>query len=90
METMMTASSIVSGANIIVVGTLIIVFSKIYSKTKAQLSLGMIFFTGLLALHNIIRIYLYLSMTDLYAAVLLPYLLVVYTTELTSVLILLG
>ncbi len=89
METLMTASTIVSGANIIVLGTLIWIFSKIYSKTRAQLPLGMIFFAGLLALHNIIGVYSYFSMTDLYTLALLPYLLAVHTAELAGVLILL-
>jgi len=89
METVMTASTIVSGANIIVLGALIGIFSKIYLKTKAQLPLGMIFFAGLLALHNIIGVYSYFSMTELYAVALLPYLLAVHTAELAGVLILL-
>ncbi len=85
----MTASTIVSGANIIVLGILIIVFLKIYSRTKAQLPLGMIFFAGLLALHNMIGVYSYFSMTELYAIALLPYLLAVHVAELAGVLVLL-
>ncbi len=89
MEPLMTASTIVSGANIIVLGILIIVFLKIYSRTKAQLPLGMIFFAGLLALHNMIGVYSYFSMTELYAIALLPYLLAVHVAELAGVLVLL-
>jgi hypothetical protein len=89
MEPMMTASSIVSGANMIALGILIGVFAKMYSKTRAQLPLGMIFFAGLLFLHNIIGVYAYFSMMDLYAAALLPYLLAVHVAELAGILILL-
>ncbi len=39
MEPMMTASTIVSGANLIALGVLIGVFAKMYSRTKAQLIL---------------------------------------------------
>lgn len=85
----MTASTIVSGANMIVLGILIGVFVKIYSKTKAQLPLGMIFFAGLLFLHNVIGVYAYFSMMELYAAALLPYLLAVHVAELAGILILL-
>jgi hypothetical protein len=89
MEPIMTASTIVSGANLIVLGVLVGVFIKIYSKTKAQLPLGMIFFAGLLFLHNVIGVYAYFSMMELYASALLPYLLAVHVAELAGILILL-
>ena len=89
MESIMTASTIVSGANVVALGVLIGVFAKMYSRTKAQLPLGMIFFAGLLFLHNVIGIYAYFSMMELYAAALLPYLLAVHVAELAGILILL-
>ena len=89
METLMTASTIVSGANMVALGGLIGVFVKMYSKTKAQLPLGMIFFAALLFLHNVIGVYAYFSMMDLYAAALLPYLLAVHVAEFAGILILL-
>ena len=89
MESIMTASTIVSGANMVALGVLIGVFAKMYSRTKAQLPLGMIFFAGLLFLHNVIGVYAYFSMMDLYAAALLPYLLAVHVAELAGILILL-
>ncbi len=89
MEPIMQASTIVSGANMVVLGILISVFAKIYSKTKAQLPLGMIFFAGLLFLHNLIGVYAYFSMMELYATALLPYLLAVHVAELAGVIILL-
>jgi len=89
MEPIMTASTVVSGANMIALGVLIGVFAKMYSKTKAQLPLGMIFFAGLLFLHNLIGVYSYFSMMELYAAALLPYLLAVHVAELAGILILL-
>jgi hypothetical protein len=87
MEPIMTASTIVSGANLVVLGILVGVFIKIYSRTKAQLPLGMIFFAGLLFLHNVIGVYAYFSMMELYAAALLPYLLAVHVAELAGILI---
>lgn len=83
----MTASTIVSGANLVVLGVLVGVFIKIYSRTKAQLPLGMIFFAGLLFLHNVIAIYAYFSMMELYASALLPYLLAVHVAELAGILV---
>jgi len=87
MEPIMTASTIVSGANLLVLGALVGIFIKIYSRTKAQLPLGMIFFAGLLFLHNVIGVYAYFSMMELYAAALLPYLLAVHVAELACILI---
>ncbi len=89
MEPLMTASTIVSGANIIVLGILIGVFTRIYLKTKAQLPIGMIFFASLLSLHNIIGVYAYFSMTDLYNVALLPYFLAIHVAEFAGVMILL-
>ena len=89
MEPIMTVSTIVSSTNMVVLGILMAVFGKMYSKTKAQLPLGMIFFSGLLFLHNIIAVYAYFSMMELYAAALLPYLLAVHVAELAGILILL-
>lgn len=85
----MTVSTIVSLSNMAVLGILMAVFGKMYSKTKAQLPLGMIFFSGLLFLHNVITVYAYFSMMDLYAAALLPYLLAVHVAELAGILVLL-
>jgi len=65
------------------------VFAKIYSRTKAQLPLGMIFFAGLLFPHNMIGAYAYFSMMELYAGSLLPYLLAVHLAELAGIIILL-
>jgi hypothetical protein len=87
MDPTMTASTIVSGANMVALGVLISVFAKMYSRTKAQLPLGMIFFASLLFLHNIIGVYAYFSMMELYAAALLPYLLAVHVAELAGILI---
>ena len=87
MEPLMTASTTVSGANIIVLGILAGVFYKIYSRTRAQLPLGMIFFVGLLFLHNVIGVYSYFSVTELYSVALLPYLLAVHVAELAGVLV---
>jgi hypothetical protein len=87
MEPIMTISTIVSGLNMIVLCVLIGVFTKMYQKTRAQLPLGMIFFAGLLFLHNIIGVYAYFSMMELYAAALLPYLLAVHIAEFAGILI---
>jgi hypothetical protein len=89
MEPIMTAVTLVSAANMVALGILIGVFVKLYAKTKAQLPLGMILFSGLLFLHNTIGVYAYFSMMELYAVALLPYLLAVGVAELAGILVLL-
>lgn len=89
MEFLMTASTLVSAANIVILGILIGVYAKMYSSTKAQLPIGMIFFSALLFLHNAIGVYAYFSMTELYAPALLPYFLGVHLAELAGILVLL-
>jgi hypothetical protein len=89
MEPIMTASTAVSVANMIALGILICAFAKMYDKTKAQLPLGMIFFSGLLFLHNAIGVFAYFSMMELYALALLPYLLAIGVAELAGILVLL-
>ncbi len=89
MESIMTGNTVVSSINIIALGIISGVFVMMYLKTKAQLPLGMIFVSALLLIHNIIGVYGYVSMTELYAPVLLPYLFGVNIAELAGVLILL-
>jgi hypothetical protein len=73
----------------IVLGILMISFGKIYTKTKAQLPLGMIIFAGMLFLHNIIGAFAYFSMEQLFSNEVFPYMLGVTIAELAGILILL-
>ncbi len=85
-------SAILSGvsiANMVVLGILMINFAKMYSKTKAQLPLGMIIFAGMLFLHNIIGAFAYFSMEEIFSQEVFPYMLGVTIAELGGVLILL-
>ncbi len=83
-------SAILSGvsiANMIVLGILMFVFGKMYSKTKAQLPLGMILVAGMLFLHNVIGAFAYFSMNELFSPAIFPYMLGVGIAELVGVLI---
>ena len=85
-------SAILSGfsiANMIVLAILMVCFGKMYSKTKAQLPLGMIIFAGMLFLHNIIGAFAYFSMEQLFSHEVFPYMLGVTIAELGGLLILL-
>lgn len=79
--------SVVSIANMVVLGILICTFGKMYAKTRAQLPLGMIVVAGMLFLHNIIGALAYFSMDQLFSHEIFPYMLGVGIAELTGLLI---
>ncbi len=85
-------SAILSGfsiANMVILGILMVNFGKIYSKTKAQLPLAMIIFSGMLFLHNTIGSFAYFSMQEIFSQEVFPYMLGVTIAELAGVLVLL-
>ena len=53
--------------------------------TKAVFTAGLMFFAGMLMLHNIIAVYAYFAMEPLYAGELLPYFVVVHLAELAGI-----
>jgi hypothetical protein len=79
--------SIVSFVNMVVLGVLIFIFGKMYTKTRAQLPLGMIVVASLLFLHNIIGAFAYFSMAQIFSHEIFPYMLGVGIAELTGLLI---
>jgi hypothetical protein len=79
--------AIVALANIVVLGVLIGIFVKMYAKTRAQVHIGLTFFISMLFLDNIINIYTYLILFDLYGATLLPFVLMVRIVQLVGSLI---
>ena len=87
MESTSLVLSIVSIANMGILGILIIMFGKMYSKTSAQLPLGMIVVAGMLFLHNVIGALAYLSMEEIFSHEIFPYMLGVGIAELVELLI---
>ena len=79
--------SVVSIANMIVLGILICIFGKMYSKTRAQLPLGMIVVAAMLFLHNVIGSFAYFSMEEIFSHEIFPYMLGVGIAELAGLLI---
>ena len=79
--------SIVSIANMGILGILIAIFGKMYVKTRAQLPLGMIVVTVMLFLHNIIGAVAYFSMEMLFSNEIFPYMLGVGIAELAGLII---
>jgi len=87
MEPTSAILSIVSIANMIVLGILMSIFGKMYSRTKAQLPLGLIVVAGALFLHNVIGGFAYFSMEQLFSHEIFPYMLGVGIAELAGLLI---
>ena len=79
--------SIVSIANMGILGILIAIFGKMYGKTRAQLPLGMIVVTVMLFLHNVIGALAYFSMEMLFSNEIFPYMLGVGIAELAGLII---
>jgi hypothetical protein len=79
--------SIVSIANMVVLGVLIAMFAKMYSKTKAQLPIGMTVVASMLFLHNIIGAIGYFTMESYFVPEIFPYQLGVGFAELAGLLI---
>ena len=87
MESTSLVLSIVSMANMSILGILIVIFGKMYGKTRAQLPLGMIVVAGMLFLHNIIGALAYFSMEEIFSHEIFPYMLGVGIAELVGLLI---
>lgn len=87
MEPITGVLSLVSIINMIILGILVFVFSRMYARTKAQLPLGMIVFAIMLFLHNVIGAYAYFAMSMLFSSEIFPYLLGVHIAELAGILI---
>lgn len=68
---------------------LLSICAKIYRNGKAIFALSLIFFAGLLMLHNIIAIYAYFAMASLYVEELITFFIVIHIAELVGLLVLL-
>jgi hypothetical protein len=84
MDPLMGTSAIVGLANIGILIALLIIYLRIYKNTRATFTIGLIFFVCLLMLHNIIAVYAYFAMQQLYSIGLLPYFLGIHIAELAG------
>ena len=89
MALLMDVSSIVSMANMAILVVLLAVYGRIYSKTGATFTIGLIIFAGMLMLHNVIAVYGYFAMAPLYSDDLLPYFVGIHIAELAGLIALL-
>jgi len=87
MESNSLILSIVSIANMVVLGVLIAMFAKMYAKTRAQLPIGMMVVASMLFLHNVIGAMGYFTMETYFVPEIFPYQLGVGIAELAGLLI---
>lgn len=87
MEPTSLVLSIVSIANMGILGILVAMFGRMYINTKAQLPLGMIVVAAMLFLHNVIGAMAYFSMEEIFSHGIFPYMLGVGIAELVGLLI---
>ena len=85
----MNISTVVSVLNVAVLLILFVIYAKIYVKSRAVFTVGLIFFTVMLMLHNLIAVYVYLVMAPLYPDDLLPYFVAIHMAELVGIVALL-
>jgi hypothetical protein len=84
MDSLMTISAVVGLANIGILTALVVIYARVYRTTNATFTMGLIFFAALLMLHNIIAVYAYFAMEQLYAIGLLPYFVGINIAELAG------
>jgi hypothetical protein len=89
MDPLMGTSAIVGMANIGILIALLVIYFRVYKNSKATFTIGLMFFVCLLMLHNIIAVYAYFAMEQLYAMALLPYFVGIHIAELAGLSVLL-
>lgn len=85
MNSLMEISAGVGIANVVLLIALLTVYANVYKSTRAVFTIGLMFFAGMLMLHNIIAVYAYFAMQPLYAVGLLPYFAVIHIAELAGI-----
>lgn len=85
----MDVSAGISLSNIAILGALLFIYARIYKSSKAIFTVGLMFFAGMLMLHNLIAVYAYFAMAPLYNEALLPYFVAIHAAELAGLAVLL-
>jgi hypothetical protein len=89
MDPLTGISAVVGLANIGILIALLVIYLRVYKDSKATFTIGLTFFVCLLMLHNIIAVYAYFAMQQLYSVGLLPYFVAIHIAELAGLSVLL-
>ena len=85
MNNLMGISAALGLTNVALLVALLVLYARIYKSSKAIFTIGLMFFAGMLVLHNAIAVYAYFSMAPLYNEALLPYFVAVHVAELAGI-----
>ena len=85
MNNLMGISAALGLTNVALLIALLVLYARIYKSSKAIFTVGLMFFAGMLVLHNAIAVYAYFSMAPLYNEALLPYFVAVHVAELAGI-----
>lgn len=85
----MQLTAVISLGNISILAALLMVYTKIYRISKAVYTLGLMFFSIMMIIQNIIGAYAYFTMSQFYSPQLYPYILGIDIAELVGISILL-
>ena len=82
-----TINAVINMINLGLLSALVFTFVKIYRNSRANFTLGLIFFCGLLMINSIISVYSYITMSMLFSDQLVPYLLAISIAEMAGFII---
>ena len=89
MNILMVLTAGIALVNVVLLVTLLVIYARIYIKTKASFTIGLIFFAAMLILHNVIAVYAYFAMEPFYSMDLMPFFAVIHLAELAGIAVLL-
>ncbi|VFJ13514.1 conserved membrane protein of unknown function [Candidatus Nitrosocosmicus franklandus] len=79
-----TVNALINMVNLGLLGALIYTFARMYQTSKANFTLGLIFFCSLLMINSLISVYSYITMSMLFSDLLVPYLLAISIAEMAG------
>lgn len=82
-----TINAVINMINLGLLSALVFTFVKIYRNSRANFTLGLILFCGLLMINSIISVYSYITMSMLFSDQLVPYLLAISIAEMAGFII---
>jgi len=88
MVSLMDASMYTAGLNAVLLLGLVIVYTRIYRDTHAQFSLGLMIFSLILFVQNILSVYSFATMSPYIGDPFLPYLLGINLAEALGLIVL--
>lgn len=87
MALIMDLAMVLAGVNAVLLGGLTYLYARIYRKSRAMYTMGLMVFAFALFLQNAMTFFAYFTMASLFAEGILPFLLAIAILEFTSVVV---